>query len=443
MLAENFQLYAQSKELNLIFYSIIESQEIDFVPFYIDKIVGNLLSNAIKHSQPGDKIDFIVAPGPKSKTILLRIVDTGSGIAKDDLEHIFEMFYRSDNDLNANSSGIGLAYTKMMVEKMRGTITVESELGVGTVFTVNLPLTNLTVPYIEQLGSVVEDQSSIKAIKSADYSTTETINTDEIVVENKEVQHAKPTVLVVEDNRDVITYIKAVLESQYQVIVARNGDEGLRLAERHLPDLMVTDVMMPIKDGSQLCSEMKENPVLNHIPIIMLTAKSSDKDRIQALRCGAEAYIKKPFDPDELLITIRNILAGRKTLVEKFLEIADTQSAGSKKVVDNANLKFLQTLTDIVLMEIQNPDLSTALIAESLSISVSQLNRKMNGITGKSTMSYVLQVKLNKAKKMLQNSPESMAEVAHACGFYDQNYFSRIFKKEFGITPTQYMKIPE
>ena len=119
MLAENFQLYAQSKELNLIFYSIIESQEIDFVPFYIDKIVGNLLSNAIKHSQPGDKIDFIVAPGPKSKTILLRIVDTGSGIAKDDLEHIFEMFYRSDNDLNANSSGIGLAYTKMMVENER------------------------------------------------------------------------------------------------------------------------------------------------------------------------------------------------------------------------------------------------------------------------------------------------------------------------------------
>ncbi len=443
MLAENFQLYAQSKELNLIFYSIIESQEIDFVPFYIDKIVGNLLSNAIKHSQPGDKIDFIVAPGPKSKTILLRIVDTGSGIAKDDLEHIFEMFYRSDNDLNANSSGIGLAYTKMMVEKMRGTITVESELGVGTVFTVNLPLSNPTVPYIEQLGSVVEDQSSIKAIKSADYSTTETTDTDEIVVENKEVQHTKPTVLVVEDNRDVITYIKAVLESQYQVIVARNGNEGLRLAERHLPDLVVTDVMMPIKDGSQLCCEMKENPVLNHIPIIMLTAKSSDEDRIKALRCGAEAYIKKPFDPDELLITIRNILAGRKTLVEKFMEIADTQSTGSKKVVDNANLKFLQTLTDIVLMEIQNPDLSTALIAENLAISVSQLNRKMNSITGKSTMSYVLQVKLNKAKKMLQNSPESMADVAHACGFYDQNYFSRIFKKEFGITPTQYMKIPE
>ena len=255
-------------------------------------------------------------------------------------------------------------------------------------------------------------------------------------------QQKQPVVLVVEDNKDVISYLKAILAAKYQLIVARNGEDGLALAEEHLPDIVLADIMVPKKDGTQLCCEMKESPMLNHIPVIMLTAKSSDEDRIKGLRCGAEAYIKKPFDPDELLITIHNILEGRKTLIDKYAAISNNSNRSIHKSKESSNLIFLQGVTDIIHAEMQHADLGPAFIAQKLSISLSQLNRKMNIVTGKSTMNYILQVKLNNARKMMQDKNISMAEIANICGFSDQNYFSRMFKKEFGITPTQYQKIP-
>lgn len=438
MIAETFRLYAEEKKVRLVFYSDTKELEMDFIPFYIDKIVSNLLSNAVKHTQTGDRIDFIVIKGARPDTIIVRVADTGEGIPKEDLKRIFEMFYRSENSKNTTGTGIGLSFTKMMVEKMNGEIEADSELGKGTAFTITLPLTNNSLPFIAPL----KENKATHSLLSEMEKTPLEDSAEELAIDEENAE--KPIVLVVEDNKDVSHYIKTLLKNKYSVIAAQNGQEGLEMAERYIPDVVVTDVMMPVKDGVQLCCEMKQNMMLNHIPVIMLTAKSDDEDRIKGLQCGAEAYINKPFFPEELFATICNLMEGRKKVIEKYKDTLENNLSGIRiKIESDTNLKYLQTVTDIILTEMQNPELSSAFIAEKMSVSQSQLSRKFSGITGQSIVSYILKVKLNAAKKMLRNPSSSITDVSDACGFNDSGYFSRVFKKQFGITPSQYQKMPE
>ena len=240
---------------------------------------------------------------------------------------------------------------------------------------------------------------------------------------------------------DFRLYIKTILEDEYRIITAWNGEEGLALAEKHIPDLIITDVMMPVKDGYEFANEIKDNKLLNHIPVIMVTAKTTDEDHIKGLSCGVEAYIRKPFQHEELLIRIKNIFEKRHLLKEKYMS-AIIHSGSNKKMHNDVNMDFLQTITNIIYAEINNPKLNSTFLADKMAISVSQLSRKLNGITGYSTISYVLQLKLNKAKKLLATEDISITEVADACGFYDANYFSRTFKKEFGVSPSNFQKLP-
>ena len=436
MTAETFRLYAGEKEVNLLFYSDIPATEMDFIPSYIDKIICNLLSNAIKHTDAGGKIEFVVGNGSRPNTISIRISDTGQGIPPEDLERIFDFFYQSPQAKNITGTGIGLAFTQMMVEKMKGKIEVESQLGEGSVFTVTLPLRNKQLSHILPLK---EDRKLIYVLPKKHGVT----NQDEEQTEpmGKGACSVQPLVLVVEDNRDIALYLKSLLTDRYKVITARNGEEGLEAAENSIPDLVITDLMMPVKDGYQLACDMKHNMLLNHIPVIMLTAKTSDEDRLKGLRCGVEAYIRKPFQPEELLIHIENIFENRRILKEKYMN-AITRNGPEHKLDNDANLKFLQTVTNIIQSEIDNPELNSTFLADKMALSISQLSRKINGITGYSTISYVLQLKLNKAKKMLADDNISITEVSDACGFYDVSYFSRVFKKEFGISPSHYQKMP-
>ncbi len=257
----------------------------------------------------------------------------------------------------------------------------------------------------------------------------------------KEACSVQPLILIVEDNRDIALYLKSLLTERYKVITARNGEEGLDAAEKSIPDLVITDLMMPVKDGYQLACEMKQNRLLNHIPVIMLTAKTSDEDRIKGLRCGVEAYIRKPFQPEELLISIENIFENRRILKEKYMSVI-TRDSSENKLDNDDNLKFLQTISNIIHSEINNPQMNSTFLADKMAMSISQLSRKLNGITGYSTISYVLQLKLNKARKMLADTDISVTEVSDACGFYDSSYFARAFKKEFGVSPSHYQQMP-
>ncbi len=439
MIAETFRLYAEEKKVKLVFHSDVPELEMDFIPFYIDRSMSNLLSNAIKHTNAGDRIDFIAEKGKQPGTIVIRVTDTGEGIPEEDLDRIFEMFYQSDNARNTTGSGIGLSFTRMMVHKMRGEITVESELGKGTTFTVILPLKNNKLGQIDPLQKEISSVLNVPEI--VDVSSIEEF--DDEYPKSEEERNEKQIVLVVEDNKDVSRYISSLLEDKYSVITARNGQEGLEMAEEYIPDIIITDVMMPVKDGVCLCTELKQNVMLNHIPVIMVTAKSDDEDRIKGLKCGAEVYIKKPFYSEELFASIHNLLEGRKKTIEKYKDtLVSTFSGTRDKIESDANLKYLQTVTDIIVSEMQNPNLSTTLIAEKMFVSPSQLNRKLNGIVGQSAVSYILKVKLNTAKKMLQNTLDPITDISSACGFNDASYFSRVFKKEFGVTPSQFQKIP-
>jgi len=436
MTAETFRLYAGEKDVNLLFYSDISSIEMDFIPSYIDKIVSNLLSNAIKHAEAGDKINFIVSKGTRSDTITIRIADTGEGIPQEDLERIFDFFYQSPNAKNKSGTGIGLAFTQMMVEKMKGKIFVESQLGEGSVFTVILPLKNRQLITVAPLSKEIKSVSVLPekydiAIQNEEQSEPLEVNDSSV----------KPLVLIVEDNKDIVLYMKSLLLERYNVITAKNGKEGLDIAEKSIPDLVITDVMMPVKDGFQLVCEMKQNILLNHIPVIMLTAKSSNEDCIEGLRCGVEAYIRKPFQSEELLIRIENIFENRRILKEKYMSTI-TRNGSENRLDNDANLKFLQIITNIIHSQIDNPELNSTFLADKMAMSISQLSRKINGITGYSTISYVLQLKLNKAKKMLGNNNIPVTEVSDACGFCDSSYFSRVFKKEFGVSPSHYQKLP-
>ena len=436
MTAETFRLYAGEKDLSLVFYSDISANEMDFIPSYIDKIVSNLLSNAIKHTEAGGKIDFVVSKGSRPDNITIRIADTGEGIPQKELERIFDFFYQSPQAKNTSGTGIGLAYTRMMVEKMKGKIEVESELGKGSVFTINLPLKNRQLLHIVPLKETMKPVSVLP-------EKQDIISQNEVKSEllEKEPCSVQPLVLIVEDNRDVALYLKSLLVERFKVITARDGEEGLEMAEKSIPDLVITDLMMPVKDGYQLACEMKQNMLLNHIPVIILTAKSSEEDRIKGLRCGVEAYIRKPFQPEELLIRIVNIFESRRILKEKYMS-AIIRSGSENKIDSDANLKFLQTITSFIHSEMDNPEMNSAFLADKMAMSISQLSRKINGITGYSTISYVLQLKLNKAKKMLTDESISITEVSDACGFYDVSYFSRVFKKEFGISPSHFQKMP-
>ena len=436
MTAEAFRLYAGEKEVNLLFYSDSTVKEMDFIPSYMDKIICNLLSNAIKHTDPGGKINFVIGKGQRSDTIAIRITDTGEGIPQEDLKHIFDFFYQSPQAKNTSGTGIGLAFTQMMVKRMKGKIEVESQLGQGSVFTLNFPLINKQLPHISPLKEGEKPFYLLSKKK-------------DVILENKELPEEleketsslQPLVLIVEDNRDITLYLKSLLIERYNVITARNGVEGLDVAEKRIPDLIITDLMMPLKDGYQLACEIKQNMLLSHIPVIMLTAKTSDEDRIKGLRCGVEAYIRKPFQQEELLIRIENIFESRRILKEKYMS-AITRSGSESKLDNDANLNFLQTVTNIIHSEINNPELNSSFLADKMAMSISQLSRKINGITGYSTISYVLQLKLHKSKKMLVDDNISVAEVSDACGFYDASYFSRVFKKEFGVSPSHFQKMP-
>ncbi len=489
MVAETFRLHAKANHLELIFYTDLSSLYMDFVPFYVDRIVSNLLSNAIKYSNPGDKIHLIFTQRKGGDEVILRVTDMGEGIPPEDLERVFEMFYQSRGSRYTDGSGIGLAFVQLMVKRMGGTVEVESELGKGATFTVTLPVKNTRLPFILPLepvepGEVTQTNQRSKPNKwdfnpvstrspvdrgsdkiAADFGSegvTVKRAMDSLVDERESVTEEsggigedwgeeegvdgstadRPLILVVEDNKDVAMYVKSLLNETYRVLTASNGQEGFEVAEANVPDLIVTDVMMPVKDGYQLCQELQGSRLLNHVPIIMLTAKVGDEDKLKGLSYGIHSYLKKPFYPEELTLLIANILDSRERLKEKYLNVIINRTKDDRLKSDE-NMVFLQTVTDLIYSSIADPNLSIFFLAEEMAMSPSQLNRKMNAITGYSTISYVLKVKLHKARKMLAETERKIADVSEACGFQDSSDFSREFKKEFGFTPSQIQRRPE
>lgn len=444
MLVETFEVLAKQKQISLKFDSESQNITMDFVPFYIEKIINNLLSNAIKNTKPQGEILVNLRRIESEEKAVLSVSDNGIGINQEDLKNIFKLFYQGGRHSIPTGSGVGLYYTQLLVREMSGSIEVDSQEGVGSVFTVMLPLQNEKQKNIDLWSC----ESPFKPITSLIQEELQPIQIEE---DNESGVHSKGKlkILIVEDNKDVLLYIQSLLQNRYSLIVAENGQEGLEKASEFIPDIIVSDIMMPIMNGYQLCESVKKSALLNHIPIILLTARTTEDDKLEGLRCGADAYIKKPFNAEELSLQIENILTRRDLQKEKYIRAFETEYERrefQKSNIENSdtsqqsdeNIKFVFRVTQIIQDNIQTSGLSSSFIASQLYMSVSQLNRKLNAIIGSSATVLINQIKIRKAKKLLRHTDISIADVASQCGYYDPPYFTRTFKKATGLTPSQY-----
>lgn len=440
MVSETFKMYAKEKEIELTFFSDETEIETNFVPDYINKILHNLLSNAIKFSEEGSSIYLAVERSRKDrKKVVIKVIDQGKGISAEALPHVFDLFYTypHKDKQTATGHGIGLALVKQLVEVLDGTVRVKSEVGKGTTFRIELPIQKNE----KKLYSHWKIQENSRG---ATISNSTNLEVNELFSSEANLNDLRTTILVAEDNKDIARYIRSVFnEDQYQIVYASNGEKAWEIATQCIPDIVITDVMMPKKSGIELCNDIKSCELLNHIPVVLVSAKSKESDLIEGFRCGADSYVRKPFAPEELRVRVENLLMNRKLLKEKYGRLLLKEVHSSTEDPSNLNTKFLRHVTDIIYREMKNADFTPSDLARELAISQSQLNKKMNALTGHPSSTYINNVKLDYAKKLLRAQDKTIAEVAAQCSFYDVNYFSRIFKKYTGITPSQFKRLPQ
>lgn len=441
MVVENMRINAQSQGITISVESDNQDYNIDFVPEYCHSIITNLLANSLKFTSTGGNVTLKMQR-TASKAILI-ISDTGCGIKSQDLPHIFDLFYQGDNEKSTLGTGIGLAMVKQMTEAMNGKIEVQSQEGIGTTFTVSIPVKHENGGYPNWVPKIFSQPSrnDISDIENTTQNTSAASADD------------RPIALIVEDNNDVAMYIEHVLQEHYCVMHAGNGNSGIEKAREVVPDVIITDLMMPEIDGLEMCRMIRADELLNHIPIVVVTARSSNKDRLAALTAGADAFLVKPFNSDELKALIENILNSRLLLRQKFqLELkmhpratseTPAEVPASASVATTAGSKnngFIEKIKTIITRNIDNPSMNSALIADKMNLSQRQLNRKVKSVIGIDTASYIREVRISVAKQMLCNSDDPVTEIAEKCGFDSGSYFSKIFKQYTKLTPTDYRK---
>lgn len=437
MVSETFRIHAEQKGIELLFFSDEMEIEADFVPDFLNKIMYNLLSNAIKYNDEGSRVYLTLERNKKDRrNIFLRVIDHGKGIESDMLPHLFNMFYKCPDERAETpaGNGIGLAVVKHLTEALGWTVSVESEPGKGTTFTIGIPRQrseNQVYPRWKPGNVTVKPGAK----------DPEEVDQEEIFTSEINDNDPRATILVAEDNKDVALYIRSIFpREKYNILYASNGEKAWDIMNNtRRPDIVITDVIMPKKNGIELCKEIKTSPTLNLVPVIILSAKNKRADIMEGLKSGAEYYLLKPFHPEELQVRVEKLLVNRALIREKYHR---TLLKEEKTPSSHIHASFLHRVTDIIYREMKNPDFTPTKLAGELAISVSQLNKRINDATGNTTSIYILKVRLYHAKKLLSTENKTIGEVAAACGIYDLNYFSRAFKKHNGITPTQFKRLP-
>ena len=448
-IVESIHSLAESKNINIHFLTEEDQIIMDFDPEKIQQVMINLLSNAVKftpdngHVYVSARIIPVSQPGQTSRksSLQIKVRDTGAGIPNDQLPHIFDRFYQVDdtNTRTSQGSGIGLALVKELIKLMDGEIEVKSKLGQETLFTLLLPIKN-DAP---ELGVKNLDLTSKKAPGDAIHPNPKSGYLGDRSEENiTDTNRLKSKILLIEDSADVVAYIVSCLHEHYEVQVGKDGQEGIDIAIRNIPDLIITDVMMPIKDGFEVCETLKNHKHTSHIPIIMLTAKADIESKLEGLEKGADAYLAKPFHKKELNIRIQSLLDSRKKLQKYYLSIvgvsnSTTATKAIKNVIPTED-NFVQKLRTIVDAHLNDYEFNVEKFCKSIGMSHSQLHRKITALTGLSPNKFIRHIRLNVAKDLLQNTDRNISTVAYDTGFSDPGYFGRIFKREFGMTPIEW-----
>jgi len=464
-LLQSFCSYAERKRITIKF----NSSEDEIIAYIdkdkIEKIITNVLSNAFKFTPEGGKIDVTVKPTPRPSKggdeallkvpssggdlgvglrsvpikgfVEIAIHDTGIGIPKEKLPKIFDRFYQVDGShtREQEGTGIGLSLTKELVELHRGKIEVKSEEGKGTTFTILLPLGK---EYLkpEEICEPEKEKEKVPFIPE------EMIYQEEMQTEQADIglitETGRPLLLIVEDNSDVRNYIKENLNKDYRILEGVDGEDGWNKALEHIPDLIVSDVMMPKMDGFKLCEKIKTDERTSHIPVILLTAKAASSDKIEGLEIGADDYIMKPFETDELRARIKNLIEQRKRIHEHFKKHGLFEI--EEKNITPVDQKFLQKVFDLITRHVSNSSLNVESLTEDLALSRSVLHRKILSLVGETPGELIRRIRLKKAASLIEKNFGNLSEVALEVGFNNPAYFSEAFKKQFGMSPSQYQQ---
>lgn len=396
----------------------------------LEQVLYNLLSNAFKYTPDGGSVSFSASLEQSSSgaVMTLRITDSGIGIPPESLPHIFDRYYKGESIAfrRSESSGIGLAYTKELLELHKATIQCESELGKGSVFTVALPISEEAYP---------EEWLEYSEPRLEEASPQESVLLEET---NPIPENLRQTLLFVEDNEDLCRYLMNAFQTDYRVVVAKNGKVGLEKALEILPDVIVSDVMMPVMNGIECCEALKTDERTAHIPVILLTALAEERQQLEGYGAGADDYLPKPFSLAVLKAKINNLLKRSERLKLYFRDRFDLRTP--EQTVANPDKEFVSKVTKVVLAHLQDPEFDVELFCSEMAMSRASLFRKLKSTTGCSASSFTRNIRIKRAAELLGQHAYSIGEVATLVGFSDPNYFTRCFKEIYGVTPSEFIQ---
>jgi DNA-binding response OmpR family regulator/anti-sigma regulatory factor (Ser/Thr protein kinase) len=388
----------------------------------LDHIIQNLLSNALKFTPAGGIITVEVLQ--EDSDCVCHVRDTGTGILPEHLPHIFERFYRADNTHTTEGTGIGLSLTKELVEIHQGTIDVQSTAGKGTVVTVRIPLSGYDK---EEIVTHLTDAEQLPVRSIPEFESSSSPDAP--------VKNGKPVILIAEDNDDTRRFIAIQLSKEFTIVETVDGKEALLQSRTVVPDLVISDVMMPNLNGNELCKELKSDERTSHIPVILLTALADRENKLEGLETGADDYLIKPFDAAELLARIHNLLQNRKSLRESFSKgvLLKPGEIAARSLDD----LFLQKGVEVVTAHLSEENFNVEHFAHEMFFSRTQLQRKLKAITNLSPSEFIRHLRMERAKELLEKRTGTVAEIAERVGFSNLSYFSKCYKEHFGHSPSE------
>lgn len=436
-LVESFHSLAGTKNIQLSFSADIEEINMDFDPDKIQEIMSNLLSNAIKFTPNGGHVRVSLSRDINAidQPLILSIQDTGVGIPAEDLSKVFNRYFQANNhkDELTEGTGLGLALTQELVHLLKGEITLRSIPEEGTTFTVRLPITNLA------------QNRHIDLSKKLALTDIDSSKTDEKGKSTLDEVREKLVLLIVEDNKDVVIYLHSLLSNIYQIEVASNGLEGFKKATNIIPDLVISDVMMPVMDGYTFCEKVKADIRTSHIPVILLTARADVRSKMEGLKVGADVYLAKPFNKEELLVRIKKLIGLRKELQNRYKSLAALSShikPTSSHILHKEDT-FMQKVRQILELHLCEEEFGIIELCHSVGMSRSQLYRKFSALTDTTVHHFIRKLRLMKAKELLLTTDLNVSEIAYDIGFKNPSHFSRIYSEEFGIAPSKTRALPD
>jgi DNA-binding response OmpR family regulator/two-component sensor histidine kinase len=426
-LTESHSSLASHHGIEISFHSHIDELVMDHDREKVVRIISNLLSNAVKFNRAGGtvrvELDQVEKAGIQQLQILIQ--DSGVGIPPRQLKHIFNRFYQADNltDIKRKGSGIGLSLTKRLVELMDGDIAVTSKEHHGTTFSILLPVRNRAKVADEKKPGWDDRYDAPVFSKSMVPDTTS----------DHKHRDGLAHLLIIEDNPTIMELLAAQLAERYNIAKAFDGKQGIESALERVPDLIVCDVMMPEKDGYEVCETLKSDIKTSHIPIILLTAKADHASKLHGLKYGADAYMAKPFDPLELQLRLKNLLELRRATQAVYKHLDES----SKETPFPQEDAFVLKVREVVMTHLEDNAFNIAQLCKVIGMSRSQLHNKLKALTGLSASNYIRSVRLQQARNLLQNPKLNISEIAYAVGFNSPTYFSSSYQQEFGESPSE------